>query len=119
MTAGLWPCGATGSLAGVVDWNIRLGQVGRAFPVWADWNDRSAERYTLGVEEELMLLHPDRWSLAQSSDRVVAGLSDEVAGHVAPETHAAVVELITGVHADVDGLAGELADLRARLGQEL
>jgi hypothetical protein len=38
------------------------------FPLWARWNDELGQRYTLGVEEELMLLEPDGWSLAQASD---------------------------------------------------
>ena len=38
-------------------------------------------RYTVGIEEELMLLQPESWSLAQSSDRVVAQLSNKLASH--------------------------------------
>ncbi|MFZ0378654.1 MAG: glutamate-cysteine ligase family protein, partial [Solirubrobacteraceae bacterium] len=76
-------------------------------------------RYTLGVEEELMLLAPSDWSLAQSSDVVIAGLSDELSVHTSPETHAGVVELATGVHHDVDGAVAELASLRSRLSLEL
>ena len=66
-----------------------------------------------------MLLEPSDWSLAQSSDVVLAGLSDELSAHTAPETHAAVVELATGVHQDVDGAVAELASLRSRLSLEL
>jgi glutamate---cysteine ligase / carboxylate-amine ligase len=91
----------------------------RARPSWARWNGDLAARYTLGVEEELMLLEPSDWSLAQSSDVVLAGLSDELSAHTAPETHAAVVELATGVHQDVDGAVAQLASLRSRLSLEL
>ena len=66
-----------------------------------------------------MLLEPSDWSLAQSSDVVLAGLSDELSAHTAPETHAAVVELATGVHQDVDGAVAQLASLRSRLSLEL
>ncbi len=66
-----------------------------------------------------MLLDPVSGSLAQSSDSVLARLSDELSAHVSPETHAAVVELKTGVHADVDGSVAELAALRRRLAGEL
>ncbi len=66
-----------------------------------------------------MLLDPAHWSLAQSSDHVLARLSDELSLHTSPETHAAVVELTTGIHLDVDGIAIELASLRDRLGREL
>jgi carboxylate-amine ligase len=66
-----------------------------------------------------MLLDPSDWSLAQSSDEVLARLSDELAAHASPETHAAVVELATGVHPDVDGVVEEVTSLRGRLGREL
>lgn len=66
-----------------------------------------------------MLLEPSDWSLAQSSDEVLASLSDELSAHASPETHAAVVELATGVHPDVDGVVEEVTSLRSRLALEL
>jgi len=33
-------------------------------------------RYTIGVEEEVMLLNPSEYSLVQSSESVFASLSD-------------------------------------------
>ena len=66
-----------------------------------------------------MLLEPADWSLAQSSDHVLARLSDELSPHTFPETHAAVVELATGIHPDVDGVVAELTSLRNRLSYEL
>ena len=62
-----------------------------------------------------MLLEPSDFSLAQSSDVVLARLSDELSPHASPETHAAVVELATGIHSDVDGAVAELDSLRSRL----
>ena len=94
-------------------------QLLRACPPWARWNGERERRYTLGVEEELMLLDSERCVLAQSSDRVLARLSDELSLSVSPETHAAVIELRTGVHTNVDGVVGELAGLRGRLAHEL
>ncbi len=94
-------------------------RVRRVYPLWARWNDELDQPYTLGVEEELMLLDPSRWSLAQSSERVVARLSGQLSPYTSPETHAAVVELATGIHPDVDGVTAELASLRARLRREL
>ena len=96
-----------------------VGAGDRAQPLWARWNCGRDQRFTLGVEEEVMLLEPSDWSLAQSSDVVLAGLSDELSAHTSPETHAAVVELATGVHEDVDGAVAELASLRAGLAVEL
>ena len=92
---------------------------GAAYPLWAHWNGGVGRRYTLGVEEEVMLLDPRDWTLAQSSDEVLAGLSDELAPYTAPETHAGVVELVTGVHSHVDGVVRELGSLRNRLASEL
>ena len=91
----------------------------RGYPLWARWNGELDQRYTLGVEEEVMLLEPADWSLAQSGDDVLARLSDELSPHTSPETHAAVVELATGIHPDVDGVVAELASLRNRLSREL
>jgi carboxylate-amine ligase len=88
-------------------------------PTWARWNDERRQRYSLGVEEELMLLDPSTWSLAQAGDRVLAGLSGDLRRHAAPETHAAVVELNTGVGQDVEAVTAELAGLRRRLAAEL
>jgi glutamate---cysteine ligase / carboxylate-amine ligase len=88
-------------------------------PLWARWNGQLDQHYTLGVEEELMLLEPHQWSLAQSSDKVLARLSGELSAHTFPETHAAVVELATGIHPDVGGVVTELASLRNRLSQEV
>jgi carboxylate-amine ligase len=100
-----------------IDWARE--HASRGYPLWARWNGELGQRYTLGVEEELMLLGPDRSSLAQSSDEVLARLSRELRPQTAPETHAAVVELATGIHPDVDGAVAELASLRRRLADEL
>jgi glutamate---cysteine ligase / carboxylate-amine ligase len=88
-------------------------------PRWAHWNDGLGRRYTLGVEEEVMLLHRTDHSLAESSESVLDRLSDNVRRHTFPETHAAVVELATGVHQDVSGAVTELAALRSMLAHEL
>ena len=66
-----------------------------------------------------MLLEPRDWSLAQSSDEVLARLSGELSAHTFSETHAAVIELATGIYPDVDGVVAELAALRDRLAHEL
>ena len=66
-----------------------------------------------------MLLEPRAGSLAQSSDEVLVRLSEKLSAHTFPETHAAVIELATGIHPDVDGVMAELAALRTRLAHEL
>ena len=86
-------------------------------PAWAEWTPGS--EYTLGVEEETMLLTPGDWSLAQQMDRVLPTLSDELGAHVTPETHRSALELGTGVHATVASAAAELLHLRRTLQDEL
>ena len=66
-----------------------------------------------------MLLEPSDWSPAQSSDEVLARLSDELAPHTSPETHAAVVQLATGIHPNVSGAVAKLPSLRSLLAREL
>lgn len=88
-------------------------------PAWARWNDARGNRYTVGAEEELMLLDAGGVSLAQSGDAVLRGLSGALAAHTAPETHASVLELVSSVHADAPGAIAELADLRGRMSTEL
>lgn len=97
----------------------RTGGLHEVGPLWARWNRGLQRRYTLGIEEELMLLQPGSCSLAQASDQVVAQLSSELSFHALPETHAAVIELRTGIHTHVDGGLAELATLRRRLADEL
>ena len=86
-------------------------------PAWAVW--RRGNEYTLGVEEEVMLLNPHDWSLAQQVDRVLPTLSAELSERVTPETHRCALELSTGVHDTPAGLGGELLELRRMLDAEL
>jgi glutamate---cysteine ligase / carboxylate-amine ligase len=86
---------------------------------WARWNRSLEQRYTLGVEEEVLLLDASNRSLAQSSESVLARLSGELSGHTSPETHASVIELTTGIHVDVAGAVEQLRELRSRLADEL
>jgi glutamate---cysteine ligase / carboxylate-amine ligase len=90
-----------------------------SLPSWARWTGDPSRLYTLGVEDEVMLLDPSDWSLAQAGDEVLAGLSPHLAASVRAETHAGVVELVSGVHADVGGAMSEVRALRAGLKGEL
>jgi carboxylate-amine ligase len=83
---------------------------------WWQWNGRPrAEQYTVGIEEEAMLLDPDTWELAHCSDKVVEVLSERIAAHVDVETHRSALELATGVHDDVGSAAAEMRGLRVAL----
>ncbi|HZI91844.1 MAG TPA: YbdK family carboxylate-amine ligase [Thermoleophilaceae bacterium] len=84
---------------------------------WAAW--KGDAKYTLGAEEEVMLLNPHDWSLAQQIDRVLPALSEGLSTHVTPETHRSALEIATGVHQTAAGLAEELLALRRKLDAEL
>ena len=88
-----------------------------ATPTWARWN--ASGSYTVGAEEEVMLLLLSDWSLAWEIDRVLPVLSPELMTHVTPETHSSALELRTSVHDTVEGLAIELRGLRTSLRDQL
>ena len=88
-----------------------------ALPEWAAWSEGPA--YTLGAEEEVMLLNPHDWSLAQQVDRVLPRLSAALADHVTPETHRSALELTTGVHEEAGGIADDLLNMRRLLQADL
>jgi glutamate---cysteine ligase / carboxylate-amine ligase len=83
-------------------------------PEWARWPAQGSE-WTLGVEEEIMLLDPDGWNLAQAIDQVLPAVPEDLRRRLCSETHSGAVELNTGVHAKVASAVGELGALRARL----
>jgi glutamate---cysteine ligase / carboxylate-amine ligase len=84
---------------------------------WAAW--QRSEPYTVGLEEEVMLVDPDDWSLAQRSDDVLPQLPPGLAEHVSAETHQGAIELATDPHATVGEAIDQLAHLRAWLAAEL
>ena len=80
---------------------------------WSKW--RHGNDYTLGIEEEVMLLDPADWSLAPRIDEVLAALPEDLCDHVSSETHSSAAELRTGVHGRVGDAIAELGRLRTRL----
>jgi glutamate---cysteine ligase / carboxylate-amine ligase len=84
---------------------------------WAFWQPSAP--YTVGIEEELMLLDAGDFSLAQRSDDVLPRLPAELAEHVSAETHQAAIELATEPHTTVGAAIAELRGLRSWLGEEL
>jgi carboxylate-amine ligase len=84
---------------------------------WSKW--RHGSEYTLGIEEEVMLLDPRDWTLAPRIDDVLAALPDTLRDHVSSETHSSAAELRTGVHATVGEAVRELGELRAELNDVL
>jgi glutamate---cysteine ligase / carboxylate-amine ligase len=87
-------------------------------PAWAAWKT-SGTPFTLGIEEEVMLLQPEDWTLAQKIDQVMEVLPEHVADHVSTETHSSALELATGVHETVAGAAAELTRLRESMADHL
>jgi carboxylate-amine ligase len=86
---------------------------------WAEWN-ADPRPYTVGIEEEVMLLDPGRkWVLAQRIEDVLGSLPDALAGYVCAETHQAAIELTTDPHPSVGGAVGQLRGLRQRLSETL
>ncbi len=93
---------------------------GGALPEWAHWNaDPARPAWTVGIEEEVMLLDPEDWSLAHRIDDLLPELSPELADHVAAETHACTLELATGVHKTVAEACAELLSVRSALAVQL
>ena len=85
-------------------------------PRWAAW--QPATPYSVGLEEEVMLLDPGTWTLAQRADRLLAVLGEDLVDSCSAETHEAALELTTGPHATVSGAVAELGRLRARLARD-
>lgn len=91
-----------------------------AAPEWARWpQGREDGRYSLGIEEEVMLLEPGSWSLAQAIDDVLPRLPGDLRARASSETHSSAPELTSGVHATVAEAVADMGALRAQLGSAL
>ncbi len=87
---------------------------------WSRWSPAAeASSWTIGVEEEVMLLDPAAWSLASKADAVMSRLTGEIASHASTETHGSALELRTDPHETVAGGMAQLEDLRGDLAREL
>src|SRR5439155_229078 len=87
----------------------RIAGERNGIPAWAHWNSDFGRRYTVGVEEEAMLLDAGDLRLRQCGDAVLSRLSGEIFDHTGLETHAGLLELRTGVHSSVADAIRELA----------
>jgi carboxylate-amine ligase len=84
------------------------------------WAWRPGPRpYSVGAEEELMLLDGQSLGLAGRAQEVITAMPPHLADRVAPETHAGALEIATGVHATAGAAAAELRALRAELSGRL
>jgi carboxylate-amine ligase len=84
-------------------------------PAWATWAEpHRLGPYTVGIEEEVMLLDATSWALAHRIDSVLPRLPADTASFTA-ETHGSALEIQTGVHGRVGDAIAELAALRGEL----
>src|SRR3954451_15327831 len=109
-----------GSRLRVLRRGLRFGGMERHLdedlPPWTTWRGGPwSSQFTVGIEEELMLVDPRDGSLAFRSDAVVADLPRALNGRVSLETHAAVIEVATGIHRRVGDATIELANRRSQL----
>jgi glutamate---cysteine ligase / carboxylate-amine ligase len=97
---------------------IPIGEV--SLPgTWSDWAPLGGTPWTVGVEEEVMLLDPTDWSLASQADAVIAKLTGELEAHTSTETHGSALELRTDPHENVAEGLSQLEGLRSELAREL
>jgi len=84
-----------------------------ALPAWADWaGSHELGPYTVGIEEEVMLLDQLTWALAHRIDSVLPRLPHGKTDSFTAETHGSALEIQTGVHAHI-GEAIEELELKA------
>jgi carboxylate-amine ligase len=73
--------------------------------------------FTIGVEEELMILDADSLGLAQEVEAILAAVPAELEGQVKPELMQSVLEIATKPCESVAEAAAELAKLRRAVAQ--
>jgi carboxylate-amine ligase len=87
-----------------------------SLPDWAQWAAQDpAGPYTVGIEEEVMLLEPGSWELTNRIDDVLVGAPAELAAQLDAETHGSAAELRTAPQASIAEAISELGDLRGSL----
>jgi carboxylate-amine ligase len=87
---------------------------------WSRWSPAATSgAWTIGIEEEVMLLDPGDWSLASEADAVMSRLTGELASHASTETHGSALELRTDPQGTVAEGIAQLEDLRGDLAREL
>jgi glutamate---cysteine ligase / carboxylate-amine ligase len=85
-------------------------------PAWAQWAEpHELGPYTVGIEEEVMLLDGTSWALAHRIDSVLHRLPQTGGSSFTAETHGSALEIQTGVHAEIGAAMAELGALRQQL----
>jgi glutamate---cysteine ligase / carboxylate-amine ligase len=84
-------------------------------PAWGEWpREPLASDYSLGIEEELMLIDSDG-RMSFRGEEVLESLAESVGVYCSLETHAAVVEVETSPQATVLAAISELSEMRSSL----
>jgi carboxylate-amine ligase len=73
--------------------------------------------FTVGIEEELMLLDPGTMALAHGIEQILANVPAQWQGQVKPELFQSVLEVATNPCADLAEAGRELAGLRAMVAE--
>jgi carboxylate-amine ligase len=84
-------------------------------PDWSVWRQRENADYTIGIEEEVMLLNGENFSLANRVESVMPRLPEPVADQATRETQNSVIELCTAVHTQIGPGVDQIGQLRAEL----
>jgi glutamate---cysteine ligase / carboxylate-amine ligase len=92
-------------------------EVGGELPLWAEW--QRSRPYTIGIEEEVMLIDRHDGLLVNCGEMVLRGLPPLLASQASAETHEATLELASAPHDTPEGAAGDCASLRKGLFSEL
>jgi glutamate---cysteine ligase / carboxylate-amine ligase len=92
-------------------------RLGTELPPWAEW--KRSRPYTVGIEEEVMLLERYDGLLVNCGERVLRDLPPALASQASAETHEATVELATAPHDTAEGAARDAATLRRGLALQL
>jgi carboxylate-amine ligase len=85
---------------------------------WSRW-PAEVTPWSVGIEEEVMLLDPSSWALAQCVEDVLEALPRDVRHAVCSETHSGAIELNTRPFPTVAEAAADLGALRASLTEVL
>jgi len=95
---------------------VSEGALAGTLPAWATWAEpHELGPYTVGIEEEVMLLDATSWALAHRIDSVLPRLPRAGSDSFTAETHGSALEIQTSVHGRIGDAMAELATLRGEL----
>src|SRR3954464_8559978 len=95
-----------------------LERPGHRLPSRAVEPNFTGPNYTLGIEEELMILEPEGWELVNAIESLLEESGDGGDnGHIKPELHESVLEIATKPCADTREAGAELRGLRRQVAE--